>query len=121
MKRLIKSFGYAGQGLMHCIKKEKNFQVHCIAAVAAFAGGFILKISPAEWMVVVICMALVLAFEMANTAIEHLCNITQPAVNPAIKIIKDVSASAVMLIAVMAAICGFIIFIPKIIVCFQNS
>ena len=118
MKRLIKSFSYAGQGLMHCIKKEKNFQVHCTAAVAAVAGGIIFNISSAEWTVIVICIALVLAFEMANTAIERLCNIVQPDVNPIIKIIKDVSAGAVMLIAIMAATCGFIIFIPKIIVCF---
>ena len=115
MSRLINSFKYAGQGLRHCITKEKNLQLHCIAAAVAVTVAFILNISGIEWMIILICIALVLAFEMINTAIEHLCNIVQPGISPLIKIIKDVSASAVLIIAAMAAICGAIIFIPKII------
>lgn len=82
--------------------------------------GIGLKISDTEWLLVVICISMVLAFEMLNTAIEHICNMVQPGFNNLIKIIKDVSAGAVLIIAVMAAICGAIIFIPKIILCIQN-
>ena len=120
MSRLIKSFKYAGQGLKHCIRKEKNFQLHCIAGIMAILIGIVLKISDKEWILIVISIALVLAFEMVNTAIEHICNLIQPGFNSLIKIIKDVSAGAVLIIALMAAVCGSIIYIPKILAIFQN-
>lgn len=118
MLRIIQSFKYAGQGLRYCITKEKNFQLHCIAAVIVVFLGFVLKIAAIEWMIIFICITLVLAFEMINTALEHLCNIVQPGFSPLIKIIKDVSAGAVLLISMMAVVCAAIIFIPKLIVCF---
>ena len=121
MSRLLKSFKWALHGLKFCIVKEKNFQLHCAAAVATVVAGFFLHLTSAEWMVVIICIALVLAFEMINTAIEHLCNIIQPAIHPSVKIIKDASAGAVFLMAIMAAVCGAIIFIPKIILYFSTK
>jgi diacylglycerol kinase len=115
MLRILHSFIYAGHGLKHCISKEKNYQLHCFAAVMAIILGMVLKITAMEWAVIVVNIALVLAFEMINTAVEHLCNIVQPGFSPLVKIIKDVNAGAVLLIAIMAVVCGGIIFIPKII------
>ena len=115
MSRLINSFKYAGQGLRHCITKEKNFQLHCIAAVMAVIVAFMLNISSIEWMIILICITLVIALEMINTAIEHCCNMVQPDYHPMVKIIKDVSAGAVLITAAMTVVCGAIIFIPKII------
>lgn len=115
MSRFTKSFSYAGHGLRHCITKEKNFQLHCIAAVITVAAGFILKIAALEWMIILMCITMVMALEMINTAMEHCCNLVQPDYHPMVKIIKDVSAAAVLITAAMAAICGAIIFIPKII------
>lgn len=114
MVRLVRSFKWAGQGLKYCLSREKNFQVHCIVGVLAVVTGFVLKIAACEWVIISICIAIVLAFEMINTAIEHLCNIAQPSIDPTVKIIKDVSAGAVLIIALMSLVCGAIIFIPKI-------
>lgn len=121
MSGLLKSLQWAIDGLKFCIRKEKNFQLHCLAAIIAITAGFIFKISTTEWMIIFICIALVLALEMMNTAIEHLCNIIHPSIHPSVKIIKDVSAGAVFLTAIMAVVCGAIIFIPKIILYLQNS
>lgn len=115
MVRLLRSFKWAGQGLRYCITREKNFQVHCVMAVAAVILGVALKISSVEWVLVCMSIASVLAFEMLNSAIEHLCNIVHPGTHPLVKIIKDVSAGAVLIIAATAVICGAIVFIPKII------
>lgn len=120
MSRLLKSFQWAMHGLKFCITKEKNFQLHCAAAVIAMGLGFFLHLTSVEWMVVIICIALVLAFEMMNTAIEHVCNLIHPSIHPTVKIIKDVSAGAVFLIAIMAVVCGAIIFIPKMILYFNT-
>ncbi len=115
MLRLLRSFKWAGQGLRYCAQREKNFQVHCCLAVLVIIIGFFLKISRYEWLVISMCIAVTLAFEMLNTAMEHLCNMVQPSIQPAVKIIKDVGAGAVLIIAVMSLVCGAIIFIPKII------
>jgi diacylglycerol kinase len=45
---------------------------------------------------------------------EHLCNLVEPNPNPKIKIIKDLSAGAVLLISIAVSIIGIIIFLPKI-------
>jgi diacylglycerol kinase len=117
--RLIKSFGFAVNGIKFCLQ-EPNFKIHLGFALLATLLGFILNISLAEWALVALCIGLVLALEMINTAIEQLCNIVYPGFNPLIKMVKDVSAAAVLVVAIAAAICGFIIFIPKIITGFQN-
>ena len=59
---------------------------------------------------------MVLSLEMINTAIERICNIVHKEPHPGIKIIKDLAAGAVLLAAFVAAICGTIIFLPKIII-----
>ncbi|RYY50657.1 MAG: diacylglycerol kinase family protein [Chitinophagaceae bacterium] len=114
MKLFLKSFVYAAAGIRHCMMKERNFVVHCCCALLAVIAGLFFSISPVEWMVVTINTALVLAFEMLNTAIEKICNHVHPQRHPLIKIIKDVAAGAVLVVALGAAICGAIIFLPKI-------
>lgn len=121
MKRFITSFLYAGRGMAHCMRREKNFRIQLIAAGLLITAGFIFQLTHIEWSLVVISMALVLSMEMINTAIEHVCNIIQPGIHPSIRIIKDIAAGAVLITAAGAAICASCIFIPKIILQFFNN
>lgn len=114
MKTFLKSFVYAFQGIEFCIKHQQNFRFHSIAMLIAIVAGFWLHISQTEWWVVLLCCALVLTSEMINTAIEKLCDVVNPSHHPQIKIVKDVAAGAVLVVAIVAAICGAIIFIPKL-------
>lgn len=117
--RLIKSFSFAINGLRLCWR-EPNFKIHLLVSVLVLAMGYWLRISAQEWMVVLLCMGLVLSLEMLNTAIEHLCNILHPSHHPEIKLVKDVSAAAVLLGAAISVCCGAIIFLPKLLFIFQN-
>ena len=119
--RLIKSFGYAIKGILHCIKNEQNFKLHIIASFAAIALAIVLHCTAMEWIFILLCIAMVMSLEMVNTAIERLCNMQQTSFHPQIKIIKDVAAGAVLISAIVAAICGLIIFLPKIILLFQTN
>ena len=56
--------------------------------------------------------------EMFNTALEKLCDHLHPEEHAAIGLVKDISAGAVLIIAIAAAINGAIIFSPKIILLF---
>ena len=76
--------------------------------------GEILGLSRMEWIAVTIVIGAVLAAEAVNSSIEALADLVSPEYNEAIKRTKDLAAGAVLLMAIAAAIVGFIIFIPKI-------
>ena len=114
MKYFFKSFVFAANGIQHAFLKERNFLIQAVVAVAVLILSWLLQITRVEWMVVLINIGLVLGFEMMNTCIERICNLIHPQHSNLVKIIKDVAAGAVLLLAIMATICGFIIFIPKI-------
>jgi len=114
MKRLNRSIGFALNGIQSCFKQEPNFKIHTVFALMVIAAGVFFKIANIEWIVITICIGAVLAAELINTAIEGLCNIIHKEEHPVIKLIKDVSAAAVLIVAITSIICGAVIFIPKI-------
>jgi diacylglycerol kinase len=114
MKRIIRSFGHAVRGLLHCIQKEKNFQIQLGCGCIAISAGIFFHLTGMEWCIVLLCITMVLSMEMLNTAIEHICNIIQKEYHPAIGILKDISAGAVLVSACSTLICSGLIFIPKI-------
>jgi diacylglycerol kinase len=114
--KLFKSFAFAFNGLKICFASEINFKIHVLFAIIAVLVGIGFKISDTEWLVVVFCIAFVIAMEMINTAIEKLCDVVHKDFHPKIKIIKDMAAGAVLIAAINSLIMAGIIFVPKIIV-----
>ena len=114
IKKRIKSFGYAFQGIGNFIRKEPNAWIHCTAVVVVTSLGLYYGISATEWCIVILCFGLVLMAEAFNTAIERLVDLVSPDFHPLAGTIKDVAAGAVLLGAIAAAIVGCIIFIPYI-------
>lgn len=110
---LYKSFGYAFEGIFTCIKKERNMKIHCVFAVLVVIAGIILKLSMIEWSLCLILFGLVMALEMVNTAVEAVVDLVTEERKPLAKLAKDTAAGAVLVAAIMAAITGCIIFIPK--------
>lgn len=115
MKRFNRSVGFALDGIRSCFRREPNFKIHIAFTALAIAAGIFFSINNMEWLVIIICIGAVLAAELINTAVEEICNLVHEAEHPAVKLIKDVSAAAVLVIAIASAACGAFIFIPKII------
>ncbi|WP_188453625.1 diacylglycerol kinase family protein [Virgibacillus oceani] len=113
-KRSI-GFIYAWNGLANMIKSERNFQIHIFSAVIVIVIGFIVRLSTLEWSIVLLVIGFVLVTEMVNTAIEKIIDYLKPDIHPDAKMIKDVAAGAVLVSAIIAAIVGFLIFLPKLI------
>jgi diacylglycerol kinase len=113
--KIVRSFGFALEGIKRCFITEMNFKIHTGFSITALLLGWGLKISIAEWVEIIFCIGLVLAMEMMNTAIETLCNIVHKPFHPAIKKVKDIAAGAVLLVAVGSFIVGGVILLPKII------
>jgi undecaprenol kinase/diacylglycerol kinase (ATP) len=111
---LIKAFGYAGNGIIRFFRYDRNGRIHLLATVLICLAGWYWKISGMEWCAVLLCTALVTSLEMVNHALEKLCDMVHPEWHPVIKTVKDVSAGAVLVAAVVSMAVGLIIFIPKL-------
>ena len=108
---LYKSFGYAFAGIFAVVTKERNMKIHCVAMVCVVIAGFVFHITPVEWCICLTLFGLVMALEMVNTAVVDLVTKER---KPLAKLAKDAAAGAVLIAAIMAAIAGMIIFIPKL-------
>lgn len=112
--RLLRSFVVGFQGLAHAIGSEQNMRIHCVIAVLVIGAGFLLALSPWEWIAVVMCIGLVLAAECMNTALERLADRVTTETDPLIKQAKDCGSAAVLVLALMSAVVGIVVFAPKI-------
>ena len=114
----FRGFSFAFDGIVDSVKSEVNLKVQLGAACLAIAMGLFFQISTNEWLWILLVIFLVLAAEVMNTAIESLSNLVSSEYHPLIKKAKDAAAGAVLLISILALICGAIVFLPKIILCF---
>lgn len=114
LKKRLKSFKFAFNGIILLITHEHNAWIHCFAAVCVIIAGFAFDISTTEWIAVTFAIGTVLAAEAVNSSIEAIADLVSPGYNEAIKRTKDLAAGAVLILAISAAIVGLIIFIPKI-------
>lgn len=113
-KKLRNSFKYAFSGIKLCIKDEQNMLIHFTVAILVIVAGFLFRINYLEWIVCLLLIGMVLMMELLNTAIENTCDAVTDKDNKYIKIAKDTAAGAVLIIAIISAIIGLIIFVPKI-------
>ena len=114
MKKLIKSFKYAFEGILTGIKEEQNMKIHIIIMILVIIFGIMLKINTTEWIICILLFGLVISMELMNTAIENTVNLITKEKNQQAKIAKDVAAGAVLVSAIVSAIIGLMIFVPKI-------
>ena len=115
IKKLIKSFGYAFNGIKETIKNEQNIKVHLLIMCFVIVAGIIFKITKFEWIMCIILFGLVISAELFNTSIENTVDLITETKNEKARIAKDAAAGAVLIIAIASAIIGLIIFVPRII------
>ena len=112
---LYKSFGYAFEGIFAGIRGERNMKIHCFAAVCVVVAGVLFHISVTEGCICLVLFGLILSLELVNTAIEAVVDLVTEDKKPLAKLAKDTAAGAVLIAAVMAAMAGLLIFVPKLI------
>jgi undecaprenol kinase len=100
---LSAAFRYAFAGLFDAWRTERNLRIHAVVAAAVVAAGAVLRLPPAAWAVVFLAIALVVAAELLNSAVETIVDLVSPEEHPLAKRAKDVAAAAV-LVAVAGAV-----------------
>ena len=118
-KKLINSFKYALQGFASSFRTERNMKIHVVATILVIILGIYLKLNLIEWSIITIAIVIVISAELFNTAIETIVDMVSPQKNEKAKLAKDISAGAVLILAIGSAIVGFMIFLPKIITIFN--
>lgn len=108
-RKVLRSFRFAGQGVLDLFRYENNAKVHLSLAVGVVAVGVFLHLSRLEWAIILTQIGLVWAAEAMNTALEKLCDFVSPGLHPQIRAIKDMASGAVLILAVTAAVVGALI------------
>ena len=108
----------AFSGIYEFLQQDQNAKIHIVIAILTCICGFYFELTKIEWLLVTICIGMVIASEMINAAVEKLCDLVQPEFDLRVKSIKDISAGAVLIVSMAAAILGLTIFIPKVITWF---
>ena len=106
---IAKSFKYAFEGLRLAVK-ERNFSAQLTIGICSVALAFILDLSAIERIVVVLLAALVLASEAMNSAVERLLDFVSKEHLEEIREVKDLMASAVLILSIAAFFAGAWIF-----------
>lgn len=114
LKKQLRSFGYAWKGIRCCVGKEQNLSFHLIATVVVLITGGWFGITRTEWAIVLLCIGMVIAAELFNTAIEKLVDLVSPERHPLAGQVKDIAAGAVLVCAVAAAVAGMVVFLPYV-------
>ncbi len=114
MKGLLKSFAYAGKGILWCLKNERNMRAHfslCVYMYAYLLVYDFFVLSKTEWAIILLCNALVFSLEIVNTAIEKAVDLATEEQNRLAKISKDAAAGAVLISAIFSVIVGLVILL----------
>jgi len=110
IKKLIKSFKVAGEGLVYLFKSEQNFRIESIGALIVV--GLVIYVQPTvmESVILSIVTVSVLVMEIMNTVLERLLDILTKRKSKNFKVLKDTMAAAVLLNAIVAVIVAVVIF-----------
>lgn len=119
IRKRLKSFTYAFNGLRVLFREEHNSRIHLFATVCVVVAGVLLKISLLEWVAVAFAVGLVFSGEIFNSSVEDLSDVVCPERDERIKKVKDLAAAAVLVNAITAVVIGFLVFLPKIIQLFM--
>ena len=115
IKSMKNSFKYAIEGFVSSFKTERNMKIHIMAMIIVIALGIFMKLNKIEWCIITIAIVMVISAELFNTAIETVVDMVSPQKNSQAKLVKDIAAAAVLVLAIGAAVIGIIIFGPKIV------
>ncbi|HEU0099375.1 MAG TPA: diacylglycerol kinase [Allosphingosinicella sp.] len=110
-RRFAARLGFAAAGLRIVFLREKSFRAQCAAALGAALLLLIARPGPLWSALVALSAGLVLALELANSALEYPLDHLHPGQSPEIGAAKDAAAAAVLLASAAAAAVGALMLV----------
>ncbi len=106
LRGFLSSFRWAGHGVLFCIRNERNFRIHLIAAFYVVLLASLLELDGMHIAVLSLTIGNVLVMELLNTAVEALVDLVSPNKHPLAKVAKDAAAGAVLISAIVSVAVG---------------
>ncbi|AQR77370.1 diacylglycerol kinase family protein [Paenibacillus larvae] len=106
VKRWIRGFGYAYEGILYALLTQRNMKFHFTAAFLVILVSLLLRLSNMKWILIYMSILLVIALELVNTAIEKTIDLVTPEYHPLTKVAKDTAAGAVLAVSILAMLTG---------------
>lgn len=115
MKRsIISSFNNAVTGIILTIKSERNMVIHYIIAIGVIGLSLFFNFTRIEFLILLLTVTFVVVMEMINTAIEKTVDMITEEYHPFARVIKDISAGAVLVSSINALIVGYLLFYDRL-------
>lgn len=112
---VLESFFHAFRGFSIAFKTERNLKIHLALAGVVIGCGVALQIESIGWAMLSLAVGIVVAAELINTALERVVDLaTEGEFHRLARDAKDVAAAAVLCTAIMAAVIGLLVFVPRI-------
>lgn len=112
IKKRLKSFSYALNGIQFMLKTQHNAWIHLAISILVIALSLFKNINNNDWRWIISAIAMVWFAETINTAFEFLCDVVSPELHLSVQKAKDIAAGAVLVCAIGAAILGVLTFLP---------
>ncbi|WP_125703551.1 diacylglycerol kinase family protein [Lacticaseibacillus daqingensis] len=109
----LESAKHAMDGLWGTFLHEGNFRRESVFALVVLAAAAVFRVSRFDWFLLLIAILLVFLAELWNTIIEAVVDlVVGERFDVRAKRIKDMSAGAVLIAALIAVVCGLYVFLP---------
>lgn len=105
--------GFALAGWRAGWRRERSFRAQVAIGVAVVAALTVLRPAPIWWALVAVLVALILALELLNGAIEAVIDLLHPGLHDEIKAAKDMVAGAVLAISAAALVVGIALAVER--------
>lgn len=105
--------GFALDGWRAGWRRERSFRMQNVIALVAAAALAVLHPAPIWWALVAVVIAMILALELLNGAIEAVIDLLHPGLHDEIKAAKDMIAGAVLAISAAALVVGAALAIER--------
>ncbi len=111
---LLTSFRHAISGIGEVLRTQRNARIHLGITLTVIGVAGWLKLAVGDWALLVITAALVWTAELINTALEAVVDLASPEWQPLARTAKDLSAAAVLVAAIGAAVVGVLLLAPPL-------
>ncbi|HLA98258.1 MAG TPA: diacylglycerol kinase family protein [Anaerolineales bacterium] len=110
-----RSFRNAFAGWWFVLRTQRNAWIHAVVSLLVVAVSFWLQLSPHDWAVIIVCIAMVWTAEFINTALEAVVDLaSRYEQHELARVGKDVGAAAVLIAAASSVLIGLLILGPPL-------
>jgi undecaprenol kinase len=102
-KPFYQKLGFALNGVLYAVRNEANIRRHVILGISTILLFAVIQVTYIWWALIVLCIGLILAGELINSALEALIDHLHPDLHPSIGNVKDMLAAMVLVLSITAA------------------